>query len=401
MEPATPANPANPTNPASPTNPTNTVEKTRFEIPPLYCPVPFAIHPSTDLLRERTDAWLNRYEFFTQEGVRSLVTGSNWVEADGLTWPVGDEQSMQVIADWSIIICALDDLVMEDNGDSGPSAAQSGSGARHAAALWRACSRLLRVLEVPNARLIEEPNPFIAPWRDAAQRFNDLATPTQHRRWIEGHRAFFNGIAWEQALALSDSLPTLNEYASVRMHTIGVGPARAAIEFTRGIDVPDREMDSPPVRAINEAWGVLNGWDNDLFSYGKDRAALRNSGKNGEPASNLVGLLMLTYGYTLPEALNRAVELRNRVMSLFVRLRAQLMPKASPALREYLEGVGNAIRGVLEWHLRPRTSRFTELGGSGSGGIEFTVDITEIPVADHEKAVELPSIAWWWDLLDS
>lgn len=88
-------------------------------------------------------------------------------------------------------------------------------------------------------------------------------------------------------------------------------------------------------------------------------------------------------------------------MSLFVRLRARLMPTASPALREYLEGVGCAIRGVLEWPVRPRTSRFTEPGGNGAGEIEFTVDITETPAADHAKPVQLPAIAWWWDLLES
>ena len=368
----------------------NTFEKIRFEIPPLYCPIPSAIHPCTDLLRERTDAWLSSYEFFTREDVRSLVTGSNWVEADGLTWPVGDEQAMQVIADWSIIICSLDSLTTH-----------SGPGSRNPAELSKTCARLLRVLEVPDAALIEEPNPFIGPWRDVAQRFKDAATPTQHRRWIEGHRGFFGGIAWEQALALSGALPTLNEYACVRMHTIGVGPATAAIEFTRGIEVPDWEMDSPPVRAVNEAWALLNGWDNDLFSYNKDRATGRNGSMRGEPVANLVGLLILTHGYTLPEALTRSVELRNRVMSLFVRLRAQLLPKASPALREYLEGVGNAIRGVIEWHVRPRTSRFTEPGGKGAGAIEFTVDITETPAADHAKAVQLPAIAWWWDLLES
>lgn len=373
--------------------PVNTAEKVRFEIPSLYCPIPLSMHPSTDVLRERTDVWLDGFEFFRLEGVRALVTGSNWVEADGLTWPVGDERKMQVIADWSIIICALDDLVMEDNAASASAAT--------AAAMWRACSRLLRLLEVPNAQLMEEPNPFLAPWRDVARRFNDAASPTQRRRWVEGHRAFFNGVAWERALVASESLPTLNEYACVRMHTIGVGPARAAIEFTRGVDVPDREMDSPAVRAINEAWGLLNGFDNDLFSYSKDRAQVRDSGARDEPVLNLVGLLILEHGYTVSEALTQAVELRNRIMSLFVRLRAQLMPNASPALREYLEGVGCAIRGVLEWHVRPRTSRFTEIAENGAGEIEFTVEISPTPVADHEKRVELPAISWWWDLLAS
>jgi len=373
--------------------PMSTVEKVRFEIPSLYCPIPFAIHPSTDVLRERTDAWLEKYDFFALDGVRSLVTGSNWVEADGLTWPVGDEETMQVIADWSIIICALDDLVMEGRGDS-----DAGNG--NAAMMWKASSRLLRILEVPDAQLIGEPNPFLAPWRDAAQRFKDAASPTQHRRWIDGHRGFFNGVAWERSLVAGDKLPTLNEYACVRMHTIGVGPARAAIEFTRRIDVPDWEMDSPAVRAINEAWGLLNGWDNDLFSYSKDRP-VGPDGAYGVPVLNLVGLLVLTHGYTLPEALTHAVDLRNQVMSLFVRLRAQLMPTASPELREYLEGVGCAIRGVLEWHVRPRTSRFTEVGGKGQSEIEFTVDITDTPVAKHTKPIELPAIAWWWDLLES
>ncbi|MFI5735079.1 terpene synthase family protein [Kribbella sp. NPDC051587] len=289
-----------------------------------------------------------------------------------------------------MIIRALDTLVFENNGASETSA-------RMEASTSRAAARLVRLLEVPDSELLADNDPFLAPWRDVARRFNATATPAQRHRWIDGHRSMLTAVTWERVYVVSNEIPTLNEYASIRMHTIGVGPVRAAIEFTRCIDVPDEEMYSPVVQAINEAWGLLAGWDNDLFSYSRHR--MLNGGR--EPVLNLVGLLILTHGYSLQDAFLHAVELRNRVMRLIVRLRAQIMPLASPDLRAYLTGVVCAIRGSLDWYNQRQVEGSSSVDGLDSApDLELTVQLTDISAPDADKPIDMPAIAWWWDLLE-
>ncbi|MFI5735016.1 terpene synthase family protein [Kribbella sp. NPDC051587] len=363
------------------------IERIMVGTPSLYCPFPVEIHPRTDTFQKRTSIWLDKYDFFQIPRVRALVGDGQGVEADGLTWPVGDDDDMQVIADWSMLVRVLGDLTSGRDDTAEPTALRETT-------TWRAAARLIRLLEVPAAELLPTTDPFLAPWRNVARRFNAVATSAQKRRWIDGHRSFLSAIMWQRAFVVAEERLTLNEHASLRIHTSGVGPGRAVIEFTRRIEVPGSEMYSPAVQAINEAWGLLSGWEADLFRYCK----YRTTNPERDSGLNLVDLLVLTYGCTAHDALIHAVELRNQVMSLIVRLQAQVVQTASPTLRDYLDGVSLAIRGLLEWRIQ---SRAASSPSKSADQIWFTPHITRTPAPRHTERIALPAIAWWWDLLES
>jgi hypothetical protein len=110
--------------------------------------------------------------------------------------------------------------------------------------------------------------------------------------------------------------------------------------------------------------------------------------QNQQPTQTLVTVIASENNCSLQEALDMAIVLRDRLMSLFLQLRDQLLPDARPDLRRYLICLGHLIRGNIEWSLsvpryssEPLTARWTAEPATG-----------ECP--------PLPCLDWWWDLLD-
>jgi hypothetical protein len=367
-------------------------ERIRIEIPPLYCPFPYAIHPRHSELEQRCLSWLGELGVSTGEQARALLAVGNWAEGLACSYPVGTDETVQLVIDWAVFYAVVDDLFTE-----------LGPVGRDIARLTKMLSRMLRTLEVPDVGLLDESNPFAAAWCDIARRFLALAPPGVYRRWVQGHRAHFISIAWHQSYAVSGTLPSLNEYISLRAGSVGTAPSAAMVELTRGCEVPSHEMDLPALRALHEAWAFIHGCDNDLVSYGKelwDTHQTNGANDTCPTPFNIVGLLMHHDSCTLPEALDRAATLRNQVMSLLLHLIERIRPHASHELQKYLTGVGPNIRGVLDWYRSPRTQRYTNPDGNSPGAVEYTLPITGTPPPTAERPIWLPTISWWWDHLD-
>jgi hypothetical protein len=367
-------------------------EAIRIEIPPLYCPFPYAIHPRYRELEQRCLSWLDSYGVSAGEQERALLGIGNWAEGLSCSYPVGSDETVQLVIDWAVFYAVLDDLYTE-----------LGPVGRDVGRLTRMLSRMLRTLEVPDAGLLDEGNPFFAAWCDIARRCLAQAPAAVHRRWVQGHRAHFAAVAWQQSFAVSRSLPSLNEYVTLRGANVGTAPSAAMVELTRGCEVPSEEMDLPALRVLHEAWGFIHGCDNDLVSYGKELWDARHGIGAEDPSPtpcNIVGLLIRHHGCTLPEALDQAVTWRNQAMSLLLLIIERIRPHASQELQEYLAGVGPNIRGVLDWYLSPRTQRYTNPDGKSPGAVEYTLPITDTPPRIGEKPLRLPTISWWWDCIE-
>ncbi|MDN3354422.1 hypothetical protein [Actinomadura sp. DC4] len=356
-----------------------------IEIPPVYCPIPAAIHPAARRLEERGLLWMRRYGFCADETLSAMVAGSNSGEAMALVLPHADEDRLQLFTDWCYLGFLMDDL-MYRMGDGG------GAGFAPLA------GRLLRTLENPRAGLLGD-DTFAAAIVDVADRLQRLLTPVQHRRWTDLTRRWFLGTIWEKAVAKAGTPLTLNEYAALRMDSCA-GPLWFGLcEFARAAEISDREMDAPPVRALNELCWLLVGWDNDLFSDAKERWLAERAEVAVDHAPTLVSVLAAEESLEPAEALRRAATVRDHLMSLFVRLRAQVLPSASPELRAYLGEAGHMIRGNLDYYLRPRTTRYSDPDGRSPGALRFTGGFVDSPPGGVEEPLPLPSIAWWWEQL--
>ncbi|WP_406481729.1 terpene synthase family protein [Streptomyces sp. NBC_01615] len=364
----------------------NEREQIRISIPPLYTPFPPETpHPKAESLVEQGRAWISSFPFFGEELPRATIEAGRFGEASCLCWPTGSEETVRLSVDWALTLITMDDLVSDLGADS-----------HNVPLVVDTLSRVARTLEYPESGVQDDANPFAAPWHDIARRFHQYATPAVHRRWVEGHRSLFSGAVWQQSVAQAGVLPSLNEYLSMRMQTIGVLASGAMTELTGGYEVPGREMDSPAVRAVNEAWSLIMACDNDLFSYGKELWQSRH----GEADNlNLVSLCINRHGHTLDQALEQVAALRNRAMALLVQLSERLALTGSIELRTYLLQAGQVIRAGEDWQLDPRTRRYTSPHGSPPADIKFTADIVASPAAGTWTGGPLPTIDWWWDQL--
>jgi hypothetical protein len=226
-------------------------------------------------------------------------------------------------------------------------------------------------------------DPHARALQDLNIRLRALGGPVVIRRWEEAHRKWFAAELWQASFRVRGELPTLNEHTMIRAGTSGGQILEVIMEVAEGAEIAATEREAPEVRALSEAGCVIGGFDNDIFSLLKEQA-------RKERPQNLIPVLEQHTGCTQPEALVQAIHLRNQVMVLFVRLRDQVLPTASPALGRYLANVGHMIRGNLDWSLT--TPRYTTQ--------PVIAAITHDPSGIDPAPPPIPAIAWWWNLLE-
>lgn len=90
--------------------------------------------------------------------------------------------------------------------------------------------------------------------------------------------------------------------------------------------------------------------------------------------------------------------MRDRVMVLFLRLRDQVLPRASHELETYLIDLGQFVRGHLDWTLS--CERYTNLSDDSQAITRLPTTWKQRPADDSLQPVRVPSIAWWWEQLE-
>ncbi|MFD0691679.1 terpene synthase family protein [Actinomadura fibrosa] len=345
------------------------------ELPPVYCPVEPAVHPAVEAIERRAVAWVDRVGLYRDDRERRRVLGTNSAEFYARFAPFGPEHNVQMAAHWVYWGFAFDDARC----DAGPLSARPDLFLAMAGPLQRA-------LEVPDERMSEDP--LVAALQDVGRSFRECAGPVQVRRFTEAHRAWLFAVAWQIVNRVRGHMPGLADYTAMRLHCSGGPPTLAMLEIATAAEVPAREMDSPAVRALTEMAILVAAWDNDLHSYRKETV-------EGHTDQNLVNVLMRDGGGTAEEAMLRAVGLRDRVMARFLRLRDEVRRTASQDLRRYLDCLGHAIRGNIDWALRTPRYNDAEVAGVPMAAPRW-VDRPSDPATEP---LPIPGIAWWWDPL--
>ncbi|MGI5341905.1 terpene synthase family protein [Streptomyces sp. CA-181903] len=357
----------------------------RVEIPPRYCPLPCAEHPDAGRLNAAAAAWMNGYGLCRNGAQRARVTGNDCAGFYGRIMPRAPSGRLRIAVDWCVLMFAFDDLYC----DEGP----AGMGTGDFTAL---ATRLLRVLEEPGTPAPDgSGDAFLAAAGDLAARCRAQGTPTQVRRMVAGHRAWFHGVAWEFDHRLRDRTPRLDDYARMRQHTAAGAATFSWTEIVDGEELPERDMASPAVRALQELAFTTAAFDDDLFSYGKERWLAARNGRGDGCRLNLVDILIEERSLSLTEALAEAVALNNRLTARFLHLRDRVLPRASAPLRRHLGHLSALIRGNLEWGLK--AARYTDPDGCHPGAVATTCSFTE--TAPPAGPPGIPSVAWWWDRL--
>ncbi|WP_328379375.1 hypothetical protein OG372_31325 [Streptomyces sp. NBC_01020] len=342
---------------------------------PFYCPVPPGTHPAAASLNEATVRWMLQQHMDTDEQQRRRLTLCDFGGLTASTMPYGWIEPLTLMARLHAVLFSLDDgLCDESYATAGLLAQETG--------------RIMRAVEAPYAAPSSGESARTAALRSIRLDLARHATPVQLRRWTEAMRVYTSGLVWEASWRSSPGLPSLDDYVTLWMRAIGMAPSTAMIEIAGGLTLADEELDDPRIRALTEMAWTLVSWDNDLYSRNKE--LLR-----ADDDLNLIDVLAQEYGIDALRAQQEAVVMRDRVMVLFMRLRERALRDAGPQLRQYVNGLGQFVRGHLDW--ASVCPRYTVPGAPAAGPDGWW---KRLPAVVDQDPLPLPSISWWWDQLD-
>ncbi|MEZ0094257.1 selina-4(15),7(11)-diene synthase [Streptacidiphilus sp. EB129] len=342
-------------------------------VPPIYSPIPPAIHPRHAAIDRRTAEWAHRFGIGSEELRGQLVAHGIGAFAARIL-PEGREEVIGILADFVLWLFGVDDGHCEE-GELGRLPGQ----------LTATLGRLLRIAQNPEVPMMLG-DPLAMGLRDLRHRLSDHATPGQVVRWIDALREYFFTVVWEASHRSAGTVPDLNDYTLMRLYDGATSVVLPLLEMGHGYELQPHERDHVRVRAAAEMAFFIITWDNDLFSYHKES-------RTGHYYLNVIRVLEQEHGCTPDKAMTVAIGQRDRVMSLFLRLCTDLRRQGSPQLRQYLDGLGSFIRGAQDWGIS--SIRYTR----PEDPADLPGAFRETPTDDSPDPLDIPAIAWWWDLL--
>ncbi|WP_316528404.1 terpene synthase family protein [Kitasatospora brasiliensis] len=358
----------------------------RFEVPPLYCPLPPSRpHPDEALLERRGLDWLEAWGVLADPVDRVRAAATRAPEMMARMTPDAPVERTQLSVDWAYLAFCFDDR----RTDCGP--ASAGTTALY---LWFAG------LAYAGTTLDTDPlpdDPFYPAVADLSARIKAGSSPALWHRWLTDTRATAWAALWEPAHRTT-GLPTdFATFLTVRPD-LGLGPgALTCGEIAAGLRVPEDERHDPLVRAVTQAAGLLITLDNDLYSFPKEDRAARLAGRDPLAEPSPIPILMRRHRSTATEAARRLTLIRDRIMHRAVQLaeRITLRPYSHDT-RALVDLALVAVRNALDW--ARHTARYTDPDGTGPGTIDLRWSgLTDTPPSD-DRPLAYPAISWWWDL---
>ncbi|MFI6095713.1 hypothetical protein ACIA8G_09180 [Lentzea sp. NPDC051213] len=347
-----------------------------LQIPPLYCPIPSALHPDVEDLNREGLSWISRFVAFADGSGWDRYAAMNPGYLPGYVMPRAPKgPALQAASNLLFWLWAYDDMECDEV-----------EGRQRVDQHILQLSDLTRVAEASSSEPWD--NPFLASLSDLREQLLANASPLQVTRWASSMQLYFMANAAAAVQRLQGAVPDLDTYVAQRIHSGAVKPCLMLMDVADGYELPTDELEHPDVWALNEMVCTLVGWDNDLLTYHKE--VMR-----GGADHNLVTVLVHDRGLSLDEAVAAAVDMRERVLWLYMRLHRQVHATASPELRMYLAGLSSWIRGHLDWGLT--TVRYRDL----EAGADFPDELGPEPVALDPAPLPIASVAWWWDRLGS
>ncbi|MBT2511728.1 hypothetical protein J7I98_39355 [Streptomyces sp. ISL-98] len=352
-----------------------TVDPDAFGLPGFYCPFEAAIHPQADAIEQRAIAWIDQFAFGDKDRARLIATAS--AEVIARFSPNAITERIQAVANMTYWALAFDDMC-----DEGPVS----TCVRDFAVL---AARYQRVLDLPDARTLDD-DPYVGALQDIVRTFRQWATPAQMMCWTGGFRAWLLGVAQQISYAERGIMPSLDAYLAMRIYSVA-GQDLMMIEMANGVEVPLEIMSSRKVRALVESANLVMALDNDLISYARER-------EQNHSEMNIINVLLHENPrYSLQEAVSVAVALRDRILTLFMKLGDQLMLTADEGLRVYVLDIAHGIRAVIEWGLK--ALRYLNAAGLAPERNLISSHYLKEPSDPRTEPPSLASVSWWWEQL--
>ncbi|GGL62758.1 hypothetical protein GCM10010129_02980 [Streptomyces fumigatiscleroticus] len=346
-----------------------------LDLPPIYCPFESAVHPRVRQIEKRAVEWIGDSGMCATQREKAWVVATHSTDFFARFAPAAEDDRLLTAALWVYWGFAFDDARC----DRGPLSSRPAQFNALAGQVQRAC-------ETDSAVSGDR---YATALRDIMRRLRSRTPPTQVSRFVHAHRAWLSGVAWQVGNQALGHMPGLDDFLAMRLLAAGGEPAFALLEPATGVQVPDREMHRPAVRALTEMAICVAALDNDRHSLRKELTRDRAD-------QNIYTVLMQERSIGVQEAVEVANGLRDRVLLRFQQLHDRVRPTASTELAAYLQGLRYGIRGNNEWGLR--VPRYLSAGRWPDEMDDTLVTYADEPSDVRPGPVEgAPAVAWWWD----
>ena len=352
-----------------------------WELPPFYCPFDRGlVHSGSADLERRAVEWIDAFGIYPSAVERAWGLATRSADFSCRIIPFGDAESLLLFIEWNYWANAVDDW--QDSPDSPPGAV----------CVLDHGVRLALTLEAPEISVLPR-GPMVAALDDLVARTRAHLTPVQMRRFCEGARDWLLGASWQAANSERGVMPSLNDHTTMGALANGTRFSLAWSDVANGINLSEEIRQWAPVLAVTEAAGFIVSADNDLFSYNKD--------DHQEPwEQNLANVLAHQDSCSPREAMPKAVALRDRVMTLFIRVCEQLASHPDEQLHRYLDSLKHYITGSIEWqNLAPRYASPRNRHHLPVEGATFDITWRNTASDPSHEPPSVPSLARWWNCL--
>jgi 5-epi-alpha-selinene synthase len=303
----------------------------RVGVPNLYCPFTPTVNAHVEDIREETLRWASSFGLLADETSRKVLQGAASSELAARCHPFARSEELRLISDFYAWMFLQDDL--RDESEVG----------WHPGSLSDDGRRPLEVLRGDKPTRRDELS--VHALCDLRDRLSSRAPgPAWMRRFVHGVESHFSATAWEATNRARDIVPDLDAYVRLRPLTAGLEIDDEMIEFAGEARLFGGAREHPTVRRLTVASHRVVCWANDLISLEKELG-------RGD-VHNLVMVLAHAEALGLQEAVDRAVQMHNAEVRIFVSLSSRL-PSFGMAVDRHLERyvavLRARMRGNLDW----------------------------------------------------
>ncbi|MEU0571285.1 hypothetical protein ABZ297_38635 [Nonomuraea sp. NPDC005983] len=311
---------------------TTSERATPLRIPALLCPFASEVNPHVAEASEESFDWLLKSGMLDAPEMLERYQNAKFGWLTARAYPLVDREMLKLLMDWCIWLFAFDDGFCEAEDYS-----------RHTALIARELPEMFRVIHDIEP---DQPatNVFAKSLQELKARIAVHAERDQLDRWCTATKEYIFAQVWEAANRESDVVPTPEDYVFMRRRTGAMYPVYALIDIASHRRLTPEEWHHPDVRALTEHANDLVVWDNDLFSYAKER-------KHDSARHNLVNVLVTHRGYSVQKALDEVATMHDRAVEAMIVRRASVEAWGTPAVLAYVQGLEHWVRGHIDYSL--------------------------------------------------
>jgi len=333
-----------------------------------YFSAPENRSPLSAEVNSQTTQWAEHLQL-AEPALRDEIIRSDVGDWAGRVLPRSEAHALRLVSDLLFWVFTFDDEYCE----RGPLGRDPGR-------LAGALSWLIRAVEHPESP-IQTDNPVANGLRDIVKRIATLASPRFTADFVEAVGGYFLAKVWEASFRQRQEQPTLEEYMLLRCPSGMTCAFIRLLELGGSGELTAQERDCRPICALVDMIGLVQSLDNDILSYHKE--------SRESYSLNAVTVLSYQEQLAFPEAIDRVLALRNRVMSRYLDVQDSVRDHASGPVVDFLDNMDTMARASFDWSLH--TFRYRRP--------DTTIHATATTARPQVDTEPLPfeAVNWWWD----